>query len=154
MTYLNKFFTIMLLLFLAGCGKENELKELARLPIKEISRQGFKTEETHLDLKKGEEVIFYTDLDVHYKDELVLGYLVEIKNGEESKGIIRLEAIEEAEFVEAVKSSVSDTIYRKLTKEIGSYEVEEDGNYLFRAALMSSPNFTLKIDKADLILKK
>lgn len=158
--YKMKYSKVVIFLFiltsLMSCNKAANLKEVARLPIDDISIQGFHTKETTLHLKKGDELVFFTDLDVVTKRALAMGYLVEVRKDDKPKGIVRFQVIQDdpdAYDLDANSEEALDSIPKKVQKEIGTYAIEEDGAYLFKAALMSS-SIDVTVHKADLIIKQ
>ncbi len=140
--------------FLTGC---NVLigEEVARLPINQVSRHTeLIIKEATLDLKKGEEISFWTETDIEFEDGLALVYTVEVWKGSLQIGGFEMDALETNPTMMEVRTSFGNKTSLSYTGKMNSAPIEEDGKYTFRAVLNSSDNPTLKINKAELILKK
>ena len=78
---------LALSLLLTGCDALTG-KEVGRLQINQLSTEGnLAIKETTLDLKKGEEIAIWSDMDIQYEGDVDLRFRIEIlKNGERIDG--------------------------------------------------------------------
>ncbi|GJM60748.1 hypothetical protein [Persicobacter diffluens] len=129
-------------------------KEVARLPINETSNINLNMKEATLFLKKDEKVSFWTETDIEYENDVALVYTIELWKDSIKLGGVQLDALETNPTILEIKSSKGNKTSWSYTGKMDQYVVEEDGEYTYKAVLSSSDNPTLKINKAELVLKK
>ncbi|WP_179352277.1 hypothetical protein [Winogradskyella vidalii] len=151
---MKKIIGVLVITFLlVGC--ETLLgEEIGRLVINEASNSELHTEETSLSLKKGEKIAFWTDTDIVYKNDLALVYILEIWKDSTQIGRTELDALNTNPRLMEVKKVLGNTTTWRYSGKMKHFSIKEDGNYTFKAILKSSDNPTLKINKAELVLKK
>lgn len=140
-------------LLLSACGGLTG-EELARLPITELSNEELKFKEASLDLVKGDEIGCWTDMDIEFEGELELSYGIEVYRDGEMLNVYQMDAFSPNITLMESKVQVGNSVDWSYLGKIGSIAIEEDGNYTFKAVLQSSYYPTLKIERADLVLKK
>lgn len=140
-------------LFLMGCSLTGE--EIARLDINKLStKNNFIFKEATLDLKKGDEITFWSDMDMEYKGTVSLRFRLKIfKNGVEVSQI-DIDPTKKNITIGEVKTALMDKTNWSFTGKNHELKIEEDATYAFKAVLISSKHPSLKINKAELIIKK
>lgn len=131
-------------------------EEVARIPVNEIStdNDNLIVGETSIDLKQGEEIALWSDMDMSYEGDVALRFQLEIIMDTTSLGIMELDPMDKNITLGEVKTTLNDKTNWSFSGKNGSFKVEEDANYTFKAILIASDNSTLQIDKAELIIKK
>lgn len=144
----------LLLIFLIGCSAITG-EEVARLPINEVSTENnLIVKEVSLNLKKDEEIAFWSDIDVEYEGEASLRFRVEVlKNGEDFGGF-EIDPTDKSITLGEVRTTIMDKTDWSFSGKNSELKIEEDGKYTFKAILVSSDNPSLKIEKAELVIKK
>lgn len=144
----------LLLIFLIGCSAITG-EEVARLPINEISTENnLVVKEVSLDLKKDEEIAFWSDIDMEYEGDASLRFRVEVlKNGEDFGGF-EIDPTDKSMTLGEVRTTIMDKTDWSFSGKNSEVKIEEDGKYTFKAILVSSDNPSLKIEKAELVIKK
>lgn len=130
-------------------------KEIARFPVNAISTEdSLIYQEQSLDLKKGEEIAIWSDMDIEYEGPLNMRFRIQIvKDGKEFGGM-EIDPTDKNITVGEVRTSLMDKTSWSFSGKNKSVTIEEDGNYTFKAFLVSTPNKSLKINKAELVFKK
>jgi hypothetical protein len=129
-------------------------KEVARLPMEQLSNEEVFIKEVTLDLKKGETIALWADNDIEYENDLALVYIVEIFRDGKSMGGLELNALETNPKMMEVRTTVNEKTSWSYSGKMESIEITDDGQYTIKAILKSSDNPTLRIKKADLVIKK
>lgn len=139
---------------LTGCGLTGE--EIARLSINEISsdNENLIIKEVMLNLKKDEKIAIWSEMDIEYEGDISLLFRIEIlKNGEEFGGL-EIDPTDKNMTIGEMRTSFNGKTDWSFTGKNSSIKIEEDGDYTFKAILVASENPTLKVTKAELVLKK
>ena len=145
----------MSLALLTGC--EALLgKEVARLSINKVSidDNNLIIKEASFDLKKGEEIGIWSDMDIKYEGDVALRFKIEILKNGKSLDRLEIDPTEKNITIGEIKTSLmSKTDWSFFGK---NYEIKitDDGNYTFKGILVASDNSTLKVTKAEIVLKK
>ncbi len=129
-------------------------EEVARVSIDKTSNKELFVKEMSLDLKEGESVSFWTEMDLEYQDNLSLIYTIEVWRDSVKQGGFQLDAMDTNPTMNEVKTSFNNNTSWSYTGKMDKLKIEKDGNYTFKAVINSSENPSLVIRKADLILKK
>lgn len=137
-------------LLLQSCGEE-----IARLPINQISNEANQgAKEVTLELKQGEEIAFWSDMDLEWEGQIALIFHVHItKNGHNYKSL-EINPFEKNVTVGEIKTSFGDKTSWSFSGKNSHIKIEEDANYTFRSYLIGSENPSLNLKKAELVLKK
>ncbi|UOQ51516.1 hypothetical protein [Hymenobacter cellulosivorans] len=152
---INKLLAALLLAVpLSSCGSLFG-KEVARLPINAISTPEQEVvKEAALPLQKGEELALWSDMDMAYEGEAPVRFQVQVlKNGTAFQQL-ELDPTDKNVTVGEVKTAVNGKTTWSFTGKNGSLTIPETGTYTFKARLVAAANPTLKITKAELVLKK
>ena len=145
--------TLVAVFLMAGCDSITG-DEVARLPINETSNKELIIKEATLDLKKGDAISFWTEMDMEYEDDVAMVYTVEIWKDTVKQGGFKLNAMETNPTLYEVKTSFGNKTSWSYTGKMERLGIESDGKYTFKAVINSSDNPTLVLKKAELILKK
>jgi len=146
-------FTLLSAILLVSCGNTMG-NEIARLPIKELSNEELKFQEVSLELNKGDELSFWTDLDVEFEGELELGYGLEIYREETMLDVLQLDAFDVEPILNESIESEGNTTKRSYVGKMASLLIDEEGTYIFKAVLISSEFPPTNIAKADLVIRQ
>ena len=146
--------TGLTILVLSGCSALTG-EEIARLTINKISTDdNIIVKETSLDLKKGEEIAIWSDMDIQYEGNVALRFRMEIlKNGEKFGGL-ELDPTDKNITIGEVKTSLMGETDWSFSGKNSEIKIEEDGKYTFKGILVASKNPTLIVNKAEIVLKK
>lgn len=134
----------------AGIGGE----EIARMDFENLSNVELHTKEATINLKKGEKISFWSEIDLEFENQLMLVYTIEIWNDTTKLGGLQFDALETNPTFKEIRTSLGNKTTWSFTGKMDFWEVLEDGNYTFIAALASSDNPSLQLNKSTLILKK
>lgn len=128
--------------------------EIARLPISQLSNDSISIEEVTVDLKKGETLYLWTEMDLEYDDDLKLIYTIEVWSDTSRTGGFRLNPLETKVRVGEVRTSLGNHTNWSFSGQMKELEIYDTGSYTFKVALNSSGNPSLELNKAILVLKK
>lgn len=142
-------------MLLSSCGAIMG-EEIGRLPINKIStdEENLIIKEISLDLKKGDKIDFWSEIDLESEGDLALEFRVRMyKDGEE------LEMFEVFPFkgnitMNEKKIQKNDELDWSFSKKNTSKMIKEDGKYTFAAILLSNNNDKLNLNKAELVIRK
>lgn len=149
------FIAILLLVFAACAGMFGE--EVARIPISKISSdEEIYVESLSIDMKAGEELSLWTDLDIEYSGNLELEYqLIVVIDEEDTLDMIRFDAFENDASINKRTVTVNNETTYSIMGRLGPFQAEKDASYEFNVILIANQNaddFTLT--KGDLVFKK
>ena len=145
---------LFLILVLSACGSDED-RTLATLEITEASVDELHVAEATLDLKKGDVIEFWNEMDVESAqgDSLNLIYtLVQFIDGEKIGGT-KLDALSTNPTYNEVKTQVNDQLKLSFYGKMTFMKIEQDGKYRFQVVLNTSDE-DVKINKADFIIAK
>jgi hypothetical protein len=130
-------------------------KEVARLPINEVSTEGHEVvKEASLQLKKDDVISLWSDMDMAYEGEAPVRFQVTVLADGARVNQLELDPTEKNVTVGEVKTAVNDKVTWSFSGKNGSLTIPKNANYTFKARLIAANNPTLKIKKAELVLKK
>lgn len=130
-------------------------KEIARLPINELSTpQREVTKKVILKLQKEDKIALWSEMDMEYKGEAPLRFqVIVLKNGQPFNQL-ELDPTQKNVSLKEVKTDINGSVSWSFSGKNAELIIPENGTYTFRARLVAAPNPTLKLHKAELILKK
>jgi hypothetical protein len=139
---------------LAGCDALMG-KEVARLPINEVSTPGHEVaKEATVPLKKGAEIALWSDMDLAYEGEAPVRFQVQVsKDGQPFKQL-ELDPTEKNVTIGEVKTDVNGSVNWRFSGKNAELVVPEAGSYTFKAILVAANNPTLRVSKAELVIKE
>ncbi|WP_225034894.1 hypothetical protein [Winogradskyella sp. SM1960] len=150
----NRIALILSLLLMVSCGLTGE--EVARLAINEVSKSddNLIIIEDQVELKKGDEIAFWSDMDYNYEGQISLKFKIEIIKNDEKLGVLEIDPTDKNITIGELKTSINGKTDWSFTGKNTELDIKEDGNYTFRGLLVASENSTLEINKAELVIKK
>lgn len=130
-------------------------KEVARLPINAVSMPGNDAiKEVSLQLKKDEKIAVWSELDMAYEGEAPLQFQIRLfKDGSPFKELAFDPTVKSVSMNE-VRTDVNGSVNWRFSGKNAELTIPEDGTYRFMARLIATPNPTLQLKKAELVLKK
>lgn len=130
-------------------------KEVARLKINQVSTDSIPIiKQTTLDLTKGTELKIWSDMDIEYDGDIELRFRIHVlKDGKEFK-LFEIDPTQKNISIKEFRSSINGKTKWSFTGKNGELNIEEDGKYTVESVLIASENPTLKINKAELVLKE
>jgi hypothetical protein len=145
---------IGLLVFGVACSKITG-EEIARIKISEISREGaIHWKSTTVDLKADEKVYFWTDMNLEFEGPLAMRYQIQLIKDADTLGLIELDPFEKDITIGEIKTTLNDKTNWRYSGRMDFHQIKEAGKYTFRTRLVTSPNRSLQLKQADLVLKK
>lgn len=141
--------------FLTGCGALTG-EEVARLPVNQVSTDdnNLIIKETTLDLKKDQEVAIWSDMDIAYEGDVALRFKMEILKNGAHYSRLEIDPTDKNITIGELKTSVMGKTDWSFSGKNSEMKIEEDAKYTFKAILVASENPTLKVTKAEIVLKQ
>ena len=145
---------LALLPLLAGCDALMG-KEVARLPINAVSTAGHEVvKEATVQLQKDDKIALWSDMDLAYDGDAPVRFQVQVmKDGAPFKAL-QLDPTEKNLTVGEVKTEFNGHVKWSFTGKNAELVVPTAGSYTFKAILVAAANPTLRVSKAELVLKK
>lgn len=154
MKTLKHIFITSLVLIAAACAALSA-KEAGRLSFKNPSGSIMpEWKKTDLHLKQGEILRFWADMDLVYDGAVDLSYRVKLVKGADTLVETDLNPFEKNVTVNEVKTTVMGKTSWRFSGQMHTLEIKESGTYRVLATFYSSLNNRMKLNKADLVLKK
>lgn len=149
------FIILISVAFLTGCDALTG-KEIARIPVNQISvnDSNLIVKETSIALKKGDEIGIWSDMDLEYEGDIYLRFKLEIWKNGEKLGKLEIDPLEKNVTIGEVKTALMNKTNWSFTGKNSEITIEEDATYTFKAILVAVANPTLKVKKAEIVLKK
>ena len=145
--------TIVLLLFNA-CDSITG-KEVARIAINEASSpDNLIVKDVSLDLKNGDEIIFWSDMDMEYEGNVDLRFRVQILKDGEEFGSLEIDPTDKNVTIGEIKTSIMNKTNWRFSGRNTKIKIDSAGKYVFKALLATSDNPSLKIKKAEIVIKQ
>ncbi|MBK8500410.1 MAG: hypothetical protein IPL52_16715 [Flavobacteriales bacterium] len=130
-------------------------KELARLAIDTLSTPDhFVMREATLNLKKGDEIALWSRMDMAYDGQADLRMRVRVVKDDADLQLFELDPTEKNVTVSETRTEFNGRTEWSFTGKNAEYTVPEDGAYTFKAILTAEENPSLRIRKAELLLKQ
>ncbi len=146
---------ILLTAILAYSCDAISAKEVARLSFDRIATQeNLNIQTTELELKAGDKIQLWTEMNMEYEGPLGLEYRVMVTKEADTLAFFQLDPEDKDVTMGEVKTSINDKTKWRFSGRMGKFAIEDDGLYKFSSMLASSENPSLKLNKADLVLKK
>lgn len=109
---------------------------------------------TELELKAGDKIQLWTEMNMEYEGYLGLEYRILMIRGTDTLGVYQLDPEDKDITMGEVKTSFGGETKWRFSGRMGKIGIEDDGVYTFSSILAASENPSLKLNKADLVLKK
>jgi hypothetical protein len=141
-------------ILLLGCSVLTG-EEIGRLQINEISSENnLILKETSLELLKGDEISIWSDMDFEYEGDATLIFKMGILKDKEIYRELEFDPTDKNITIGEVKSTIMNKTDWSFTGKNTEIPIDEDGTYTFKALLASTVNSSLRVNKAEIILKK
>jgi hypothetical protein len=152
---MRKFIMLSLMgFYLAGCSALTG-EEVGRLAINTVSsEEGLITKETTINLKQGDEIVFWSDMDISYEGDAALRFRLTIQKEGASPDNLEIDPTVKDMTLGEVKTTLGNKTTWSFSGRNFIFNVQEDGRYNFKAILVASENSSLTIRKAELVIKK
>ncbi len=135
---------------LTGCSSPLK-QEIARLPLMHDAPQ---PETVSFFLEAGEEITFWSKMDMEYTGNIPLQMIIEVHKDDELQERITFDPRDKNITIGEVRKTFGNKTSWRFTGKNGTLPIIEDGNYTFYASMFASEDPTVMIETADLILKK
>ncbi len=140
-------------LLLTACGMFGE--EVGRLPVNEASTsENGDRKEITLNLKKGDEITIWSDMDLEFDGNVSLMFKVEVLKDDKAHLFIDFDPTDVNVTLGEYESIVGNHTNWSYEGKNTTFPIEEDGAYTFKAILLNTATPSLKLKKAELIFKK
>ncbi len=149
-----KYTALALAFLLIGCNALTG-EEIGRLKINKVSSsENFIVDEVSLDLKKGDEIALWSDMDIAYDGDVNLRFRIKMyKNGKKDSEL-EVDPTHKNITIGEVKTKLGNTTKWSFMGKNSELKIKEDGNYTIKSILVASKNSSLKVNRAELVLKK
>ncbi|RSK44019.1 hypothetical protein [Hymenobacter rigui] len=130
-------------------------KEIARLPVNTVSTpQQEVVKETTVNLHQNDQLALWSEMDMEYQGEAPLRFqVVVLQNGQPFKQL-ELDPTEKNVSVQEAKTDINGRVSWSFSGKNAELTIPKDAAYTFKARLIAAPNPTLRLHKAELVLKK
>ncbi|MBF9220490.1 hypothetical protein [Hymenobacter ruricola] len=130
-------------------------KEVARLPINEVSTAGHEVvREATVQLQKDDKIALWSDMDLAYEGDSPIRFQVQVtKDGSPFKQL-QIDPTEKNVTIGEVKTDVNGSVNWRFSGKNAELVIPAAGSYTFKAILVAADNPTLHVNKAELVLKK
>jgi len=141
------------IIFFSCSGLTGE--EVGRIAINQVSTpEKILTKQIRVDLKKGDEIAFWSEMDMEYEGQVGLRFRVKILHDGKEYTSLEIDPANKNITIGEFKSTIKDKTKWRFKGRNTKIRIKEDGTYTFVSQLIASENSTLKINKAELVLKK
>ena len=130
-------------------------KEIGRLPVNALSTDDHSVvKEVDLDLKSGNEIAFWSDMDLSYTQPLELRWQIQVLLNSTVIHEMELDPLETNVTVGSRKTQIIDDMNWSYIGKNGKLTIPEDGHYTFKARLIAKEDHMLTLRKAELVIKQ
>lgn len=130
-------------------------EEMARLSFDRVASQDdLNIQTTELELKAGDKIQLWTEMNMEYEGPLGLEYRVMITKEADTLAFLQLDPEDKDVTMGEFKTEFGNETKWRFSGRMSKITIEDDGLYKFSSVLASSENPSLKLKKADLVLKK
>ena len=145
---------VLLIGVIAGCSPTTG-EEIARIKLDRASTGGSPAiKELEIDLKAGEKIYLWNEMDLTYEGEVALLFQIQVINGTDTLGVMRFNPLDNDMIIGEVKNTVGGITNWEFSGYSKFWTIKKDGNYQLKAFLSTNGNETLQMRKADLVLRK
>ena len=148
-------FLLIPFIFITSCDSLTG-EEIARLEINKVStsEENIFEKETTLNLKKDEEISFWSEMDIEYPGEEYFQFRFRIYKNSEPFAILEFDPTEKNVTIGEIKTTFGDKTKWSFTGKNKELKISEDGKYTFKGILKSTNNPNIVVKKAIVIIKK
>lgn len=130
-------------------------EEIGRIKINALSKtENMIIKEIILDLNQPEVLAIWSEMDIEYEDNVFLRFKLQVIKDGDSKHVLEIDPfVKEISFNEKKYTNDDKTTWEFSGKH-DEINFEEKGRYIVKAFLVSSDNPTLKINKAEIVIRR
>lgn len=110
--------------------------------------------EATLPLKKQEEIAFWSHMSLAYDGEVDLRFRVRVLRGDSDLTLLEIDPLEKNITMGETRTDLNGHVEWTFTGKNHTWVVPDDATYTFKAILTEESNPGLRINKAELLLKK
>ena len=149
------FSLIVLFLLFSSCSALMG-EEVGRIPVNKISEDEdhLVIKEIELDLKKGQKLAIWSEIDLESEGDLALEFRLRIFHEQTELEMKSIFPFKGNITMNEKKTQLNDKLDWSFSKKNDTYVVPESGHYTFAAILVSNGNKNVKINKAELVFRK
>jgi hypothetical protein len=142
-------------LFITSCDSFTG-EEIARLPINKVStsEENIFEKETTLNLKKDEEITFWSEMDIEYSGEEFFQFRFRVYKNDEPFAVLEFDPTEKNITIGEIKSTIGGKTKWSFTGKNTKLKITDDGKYTFKGILKATKNPSIIINKAIVIIKR
>lgn len=130
-------------------------QEVGRLPINTISAPGKDApREVTVELKKGEEVAVWSEMDLSYQGQQQLQFQLAVLRDGQPVEQLSFDPREKNLSIKEVKTNVNGAVSWSFAGRNRTLRIPATGRYTFRGRLLAQPAHGPNIRKAELVLRK
>jgi len=131
-------------------------EEVARLKLDKVttSEENVFEKETTLELKKDDELMFWSDMDIEYTGEAYFQFRFRIYKNGEPYGILEIDPTEKNITIGEIKTVLNDNTKWSFTGKNKELKIKESGKYKIKCVLKTTSNPSIKINKAEVVIKQ
>lgn len=145
---------LLTLVFTYGCDAISA-EEVARFSFEKVATQDdLNIQTAELELKAGDKIHLWTEMSMEYEGDLGLEYQMLVIKESDTLAFYKLDPEEKDITMGEVKTSFGNDTKWRFSGRMKQFTIESDGLYTFSSLLVSNENPSLKLKKADLVLKK
>jgi hypothetical protein len=154
--FIKPLFCLFALLAVATGGCAPSGKELARLSFQKAPAEnaGPETRSASLDLKSGEEVAFWCEIDADHRNDLQMRFSVEVMAGEERVGNFELDPCNASTTLDHTTTTLIDEKSESWIGKMDVFKAKASGKYTFKVAFDAYYEDITELRKADLVIRK
>lgn len=141
-------------ILLAGCSALTG-EEVGRLAINKISTEAeIVKKDATVTFKEGDEIVIWSEMDVEYEGEVSILFRISISRDGEPLDVIEVDPRQKDMTLGEVRTSIGNKTNWSFSGRNAVFPVTIDGAYTFEAILLASENTSLKVKKAEVVIKK
>lgn len=131
-------------------------KEIARLKINKVStsEENLFEKETDLELNKGDELMFWSEMDIEYEGEAYFQFRFRIYKDNEPYRILEIDPTDKNITIGEFKTVINNKTKWSFTGKNAELKIEEKGKYKIKGILKTTANPSIKINKAEIVIKQ
>ncbi|MGJ8684321.1 MAG: hypothetical protein ACSHWW_06840 [Nonlabens sp.] len=153
---MKKLITIIILsITLISCDAITGV-ELGRLPINEVStgKDHKILKEFTVDLKKGDEIGIWSDMDMQYEGDVTLTFKMTMFKNENRIATMDIDPTDKYVTIGEVQKTIFGKTDWSFMGKNTKLTIDEDATYTFKGILVASQNPTLQLHKAEVVFKR
>ncbi|PQJ32786.1 hypothetical protein BST92_13040 [Nonlabens arenilitoris] len=146
---------IILTITLIGCDSITG-EEIGRLSINEVSTGNDNKilKEFTVDLKKGDEIGLWSEMDMKYTGEVTLTFKLTMFKNSKRIATIDIDPTDKYITIGEIQKSINGKTDWSFLGKNTSLTIDDDATYTFKGILIATNNPTLQINQAEVVFKR